>query len=172
MKEITKIKLAQKGWKHSDIEHAAAILNRAEFHDLFFSRIVFWSTFFVIIIGNILISLLFIPFLVTLRGTVLYSLLILLGMTMGYLYHFLITDIGHLQKKHHAIAGIMIPLIALANMISTTVISNKVLQASLIKNTQQDPIIVGLIFAISFLIPSVGGFIFEQIQKRRRVILR
>ncbi|MFH1827692.1 MAG: hypothetical protein ABH824_00360 [Nanoarchaeota archaeon] len=156
MKTEKRKKLLEKGWEEKEIKKAEDILERAEHHDVFFSKIVFWSALIVIIFGNLLISLILIPFLIVLNQWVLYSIVTISAIMIGFLYNFLITDIGLLEKKHHRMASIIIPLIALANMIVMVMISNQfIISMNFIHNQPHNPITLSLVFGFAFIFPYV-----------------
>lgn len=154
MKNERKNQLREKGWQEEEIKKAEAILEKAEYHDVFFSKIVFWSALVVIIFANLLISLILIPFLVALGQWFLYAIIVILAGTVGFLYNFLITDIGHLEKKHHILAGIIVPVLALGNMVVMVLVTNKFTKAVNISNLH-NPWLVGGVFAIAFILPYI-----------------
>ena len=149
-----RLNLKERGWNESEIKKAENILERAEKHDVFFSRMVLWSAIIVVIFANLLISLILIPFLVVLNSWILYSIIAILGGVIGFLYNFLITDIGHLEKKHHILAGILVPIIALINIFIMILVSNKFTSnLTFVNNPEHNPLILSIIFAIALIIP-------------------
>ena len=155
MKAQRKDELRQKGWSEEDLYKAEAILDRATKHDIFFSKIVFWSAMVVIVFANLLISIILIPFLITLYDLVLYAIVAVLGLAVGFLYNFLITDIGLLEKKHHRAASIIIPIIAVGNMVAMVITSNRFIENIPINNQPHDPWVVAAVFAGAFILPYV-----------------
>jgi len=147
--------LVHKGWGEKEIRHAEAVLERADRYDIFFSRMVFWSALLVIIFANLIVSLILIPFLIALEGWILYSAIILLGMMVGFVYNFLITDVSHLERKHHIWAGILVPLIAVLNMVGMVLVSNKVVAGLPIEITPNNPWIVAGVFVLAFVTPYI-----------------
>jgi len=152
-----KMKLKERGWSDQEIINAEKILEKEKEYDAHFSRIVFWSALIVIIFSNMLVSLGLIPFLIVLNSWVLYLIIILLAGCIGFLYNLLITDIGHLKKKHHISAGIIIPLIAIANLIGMVLVSNKFIRDLQIKNVQHNPWTIAILFAIVLITPYIIG---------------
>ena len=153
MKQHRKLQLKEKGWSEREIKHAESILHSQATHDVHFSKIVFWCALLVTIVGNLILSLILIPFLLVLQNWVVYAIVILLALMMGFIYNFLVTDIGHLQLKHHLLAAVIIPLIALANILIMVLASNKLLANSSIQNTTHNAGIIALLFAAIFMIP-------------------
>ncbi|MBI2665739.1 hypothetical protein HYX12_03905 [Candidatus Woesearchaeota archaeon] len=146
-------KLKKRGWNEKDIEKAESILGGKKSHDVHFSKIVFWSALVIIVIANILVSVVLIPFLVALDTLVLFAIVALLGGVVGFLYKHLITNIGHLELRHHVIAGILIPVIALANVFVMVTLSNKIMQGIGVNLPPHNPWTISLVFAIAFIIP-------------------
>ena len=168
MKPNQKLNLKEKGWSEEEILHAESALDRAEKNDVHFSKIVFWSALVVTIFGNFMVSLILIPFLIVLNKWVLYLIVILLAGSIGFLYKLLITDIGHLEKKHHITASIAVPLIALANVIGMVLVSNKFIRDLRVENVQHNPIIVAIVFAVVLILPYVFHKIFSTFKNKRK----
>ena len=169
MKQKQKLKLTEKGWNEEEIIHAEEVLDRAEKQDVHFSKIVFWSALIVTIFGNFIVSLILIPFLIVLNKWVLYSVVILLAGSIGFLYKLLITDIGHLEKKHHIAASIVIPLIAIANVVGMVLVSNRFISDLKVENVQHNPIIVAVVFAVVLILPYVLHKIFASFKNKEKV---
>ena len=159
-----KQKLLQKGWNDQDIQKAEAILHKEEYHYVFFAKIVFLSAVVVITISNIAISLVLIPFLVALQYWFLYLVVIILGAVVGSLYTFLVTNIGHLEQKHHQAASILVPIIALTNVVFIVLVSNQLITDIHAQTTQHSLFFVSLAFAGAFVLP----YVVVQIVTRRR----
>ena len=130
-------------------------------HKQHLTLIALWSTFFTIILGNILFLAALLPFLTFIPSFSLYILLSLIGLLLGFIYSFLITDIGIIEKKHHRWMGILIPTVCLINIIIIISISN-------IFNTQkiQNIWIPAGIFIISLMLP----YILKMIPKKLNLI--
>ncbi len=120
------------------------------------NRILYWMSLLVLTISNFVISIVLIPFLLTINNYFLYIIIILLGIIFGSLFELLIEDIEHLNKKHHAIALIFIPAIAIINIFVTVNIANNINQF-LKFNIIHEPIIISAIYVISFLTPYIIG---------------
>ena len=155
-------KLKEKGWNNQEIDQAQAILERMKQHEVHFSKIVFWSALLVIIFANVIVSLILIPFLIVLNQWVLFFLIILLGGTIGFLYNFLITDIGHLEKRNHLLASVIIPIVALANLVVMVIFSNQFITELKVNNPLHNPWIVAIVFVIAFILP----YVIDSIRKR------
>jgi hypothetical protein len=162
MKHHRKRDLLNKGWQEHEIDHAEKIIDRKDANDIHFARVVFWSALIVVIFGNLIVSLVLIPFLIVLNSFTLYAAIILLAGSVGFLYNLLITDIQHLERKHHITAGILIPLLAIMNMIIMVITANRLITAVDVKNPLHNPFLAGVVFAIAFLIPYFLGLVKEK----------
>ncbi len=165
MLEDEKEELFRKGWKDQEIEEAEKVLEKEEAHDVFFSKIVFWSALVVIIFANVIVSLVLIPFLIVLKEWLLYVLVFVLAGVVGFLYNFLITDIGHLEKKHHLIAAVIIPILALGNMVVVVLISNGFIIELGINNPEHNPWFLGGVFVVAFALP----YFIDQLRKHSKL---
>jgi len=155
MKPQRRSELKQKGWREEELVRADNILNKATQHDIFFSKIVFWSALVVIIFANLLVSAILIPFLIALYDLVLYAIVAILGLAIGFLYNFLITDIGLLETKHHRAASIIIPIIAMGNVVVMVLTSNRFIEAIKLNNQPHNPWMVAAVFGGAFILPYV-----------------
>lgn len=157
MKAKKRLELKEKGWSEEELRKAETALERAEKHDVHFSKIVFWSALVVIIFANLVVSLILIPFLIVLNQLVLYAIVVLLAGTIGFLYNFLVTNIGHLERKHHLWAGVLVPLIALANVVVMVLVSNRFITDLQVNNPLHNAWLTALVFAVAFILPYAAG---------------
>ena len=171
MRRKKKEELLAKGWQQQEVEKAEQILEHDEKHDVFFSKMVFWSALVVIIFANIIVSLVLIPFLVTLDNVFLYAIIVVLAATVGFLFNFLITDIEHLEKKHNIWAGILVPILALANVIIMVLVSNRLIDSLNIKLKHHNPLLISITFAVAFILPYIIDRIRIKISESRRSVL-
>jgi hypothetical protein len=162
MKEETKKRLKDKGWEDEELIKAETELEELSKHDVHFSKIVFWSALVVIIFANFVVSMVLIPFLVALQQIYIYFFIAVLGGVIGFLYNFLITDIGHLEKKHHIAAGIIIPVLAIINVIIVVLAANNFITELKVQNSLHSPWLIASIFAGSFILPYLISKIFGK----------
>lgn len=153
MRPEKRAELLKKGWVEEDLRKAEAILEKTTAHEIFFSKIIFWSALVVIIFANLIVSLVLIPFLIVFNRWILYFTVAVLAVVIGFLYNLLVLDIGHLEKKHHLLARVIIPFLAISNMIVMVLVSNRFIAELEIMNAPHNPWIIGLIFAASFSAP-------------------
>ena len=148
-----KEELLNKGWHEAEVKKAEDILEKTEHQDVFMSKIVFWSALVVIIFANLMVSLVLIPFLIVLNQWLMYLLVVVMAGVVGFLYNFLVLDIGHLEKKHHTLAAIIVPILALTNMTIMVLITNQFIKDLKVQNTTHNPWIIGIVFGVAFITP-------------------
>lgn len=157
MRNIEK-KLIKKGWKPSDVNKTLKIIERAKAkkhpHIKILDKAVYWFSLLLAIGGNFIISIALIPELLTLRSFQLYIILITLGISFGLLFELLIRSIENLETKYHIFLGTIIPIIAVLNFIIIVLFSNRIGEILKIDNPQ-NPLLVGIAFAVSFMLPYV-----------------
>ena len=155
MKDIKK-RLIQKGWNKSDINKTIKIIEHAKAnkhpHIKILDKAVYWISLIIAIIGNLIISISLIPILLTLKSFQLYIIIITIGVSFGLLFELLIRSIEHLETRHHLFLGIIIPIIALANVFIIVLISNGLEEIINIQNTQ-NPLTIGIVYAVAFISP-------------------
>ena len=152
--------LIEKGWSKSDINRTIRIIERAKKNKhpqiKILDKFVYWFSLLIAIIGNLFITISLIPTLIALRGFQLYLVIITLGISFGLLFELLIRSIENLETRHHLFLGIIIPVIAVINFI---IILNNMEKLVGIENPQ-DPIIIGAIYAIAFILPYISYQVF------------
>lgn len=154
----------KEGWSEAEIKKAESILEKERKHDVHFSKIVFWSALVVVVFANLIVSLVLIPFLIVLNKWMLYFIVVLLGGMVGFLYNFLITDIGHLNRKHHILAGVIIPILALVNLVLMVLVSNRFIADLQVENTLHNPWIVSIVFVVAFVLPYLGEKVWKIVK--------
>ena len=158
MPKTLKERLIEKGWSEEEVAKVLDILyskDKIEKHKIMetiMNPIVYWTSLLITIVGNILISVVLIPLLITLNKFI-YIIIFFIAISFGLLFNLIITQID-LKQKHHLIASIFIPAIAIINLFFITMVAN---QISNILKTQnhQNPILIGVSYAVFFMIPYI-----------------
>ena len=154
MKDI-KNRLIEKGWSKKDINKTVKIIEKAKSNKhpkiKLLDKLIYWISLTVVIAGNFIIAISLIPELLVLKGMQLYLVIITLGSSFGLLFELLIRTIEHLKAKHHIFLGIIIPILAIINFI---IVSTTLKELTGIENPQ-NPMLIGVIYSISFILPYV-----------------
>lgn len=157
MKRKTIETLKKRGWSIEDIEKAEQIIESRYRMDKSRSiptsnKIVFWTIFVVIIIANFLISLTLIPFLLVLNKTGLDFIIVVIGVTFGIIFTFMM-NLAHISRRHHVTAGIIIPIVAIINFVLITYLANVMNSVLQLTEVRQSPAVIGAIYVIAFIAP-------------------
>jgi uncharacterized membrane protein len=158
MKEHAIKLLKKKGWTEDDIKKAEDIIAQRRLHDKSRSfrhtnTLLYWSAFILIIIGNFVISIALIPFLLVMNQTTLDIIIIIIGFSFGLFYNLILKDIEYISKVHHMITGFGIPVIALLNFFIMTKIANALNNIMKVSIAREDPFTIAAIYAVAFILP-------------------
>jgi hypothetical protein len=148
--------IAKTEWAQPTIKHIEkAAKEKHEVHDPFLSKIVFWTSIVIVIIANILTTVVLIPFLAVMQRSFSLAIITVIALAMGFLYNLLIVDINHLEQTHHVLAGIIVPLIAIVNVVVMVGTANQMIAALSIQNTPHNPVLTGTVYGVAFIVPYV-----------------
>ena len=173
IKKSLREKLVEKGWTEEEIEHALAIMKPSEAKDsaaVIAARrvnpLLYWLTLIISIIGNFLIAVAIIPFLIVLSDIQLYFVMAILAVSFGAMFNFLINTIEHLDPQHHVVAGIFIPALSAITIFIMVNVANRLsafFQSPIIHN----PIWVVVVYVAAFSAPYFIGKIAVYILRKR-----
>ncbi len=152
--------LREKGWSEEDIKEAEEVISKRKREDksrtgVFMNKVLYWSAIIVIILGNFIISMFLIPFLLVLKKISLDIIIVTIAFAFGLLFNLLVTDIEHMEKKHHIFTLVIVPAIALINFIMMVNISNSIAETINLPITRQNPYFIGVIYVVAFILPYV-----------------
>lgn len=151
-------RLEKKGWGKKDIENAVGVIHNAKQlktpETRFLEKRIYWILLAVILAANFAVSIGLLPVLIAIKGAFLYFIIAILGIVFGLLFELAIRSIEHLEKKHHLILAVFIPVIALANLFVVNNISNNVMESLNLKNTHNS-VIIASVYAASFVMPYI-----------------
>jgi len=157
MAQDLRTRLLEKGWTEEDINKAIQIIESAKEKKppaiKFIDSIVYWAVLIVTIVGNIILSIILIPFLLTLNHIQLYLIICTIAATFGFLFDLLIRDIENLEQKHYIIAGIFIPSMAIIDVFFMVQFANYLTNIMQLSTIQHNPLIVGVFYTASFIAP-------------------
>ncbi len=90
-------------------EHYAKVNKQA-------ARMHYWMVLILLMIIKFLLFAVLVPYILIIQSSILIMILGIIGLIFGIIFHFMINDIEHLEKKHHRIAAILIPSVAIVNI--------------------------------------------------------
>lgn len=154
-------KLQGRGWSHADLSHAAAVLHQAESNKGTFIRfldvIAYWFVLLTAIVGNIVVSVILVPFFLVFHPLPLYLMVIAIAATFGWLFTTLLQDLENLQQKEHIIGGLFIPAIAVINVFFIVSFSNHLAGTIRVNEVTHNPLIVSFFYVAAFVAPYLWG---------------
>ena len=168
IKKETKHKLLKKGWSKEELDKAEEIIDDKEVNDKsgslsHMNRILFWSIMFVIIIGNAMIAFILIPMILVFTQLAMNIFAVIVGLMAGLLFNFLIWDIeDNLKRKHHVIAILIIPLLAIVNLYGIVRISNAINDVFQISSVREDPLSIAAFYVVGFLAPYLFTLLYKK----------
>jgi len=149
--------LLEKGFSKKEAQKTVEIMQKAK--EKKSSKIklldstIYWFLLIVAIIGNLVISILLIPFLLAFKRAPLYLTIILLAAMFGFLFDILIRDIENLENKHHIIAWFFIPALAVINTYYMVSFTNYVIGTLKLPLTLHSPILISVTYVVAFILP-------------------
>jgi hypothetical protein len=162
-------KLLEKGWKEEEIEHALSVMGSAEAKILppsvkSVNPLLYWLTLIISIIGNFLIAVAIIPFVIVLSDIQLYFVMALLAVSFGAMFNFLINTMEHLDPSHHVVAGVFIPALAAITVFVMVNVANR-LSAFFKSPIIHNPVWVAVFYVVFFSAPYFIAKIAEYVKR-------
>jgi hypothetical protein len=149
--------LLEKGFSKKEAQQTIDIINRAKEEKSskikFLDSMIYWVLLIVAIIGNLVISIALIPFLLAFKKIPLYFTIVILAAMFGYLFDQLIKDIENLENKHQIIAWAFIPALAIVNTYYMTSFANHVTNTLSLPFALHSPILISITYVIAFILP-------------------
>lgn len=115
---------------------------------------VYWTSLASLALFNLIGCFFLIPFLMFFDGFSLYLAVGGFGFMFGFLFNLLIIGIEHLKYRHHIIAGIFIPLLAVVDIVLILRISERI-SVIMKQAIQYDISKVVIVFIALFILPYI-----------------
>lgn len=165
------MKHEHKEWDSDLAVRTEGILRKAEeSKPLWVKRVdaaLYWVLLFTAIIGNFVVSVVLVPFLLILKGIPLYFSLFFVGLSFGWVFNVILHSLEVLQKDKHIIWSIFIPALALINVGIFAVLSNKLIVLLKLSTPPHSPMLVGAFYVFGYVLP---GAIAHARSKRKNVL--
>lgn len=124
---------------------------------------LYWALLLIAILGNFILSVVLVPFLLILKGAALYFSLFFIGASFGWIFSFILHNIERLQTEQHIIASLFIPCLALINVGIFAVLSNKLIILLRLTTPPHNPMLVGAVYVFGYVLP---GSISHYLRKK------
>jgi len=157
--------LLEKGFSKKEAQKTVDIIKKAKEKKSqkikFLDSIIYWILLIVAIIGNMVISIILIPFLLAFKKIPLYFTIIILAAMFGLLFDQLIKDIENLENKHQVIAWVFIPALAVINTYYMTSFTNHLTETFKLPISFHSPLLISIIYVAAFISPYIISNIVE-----------
>lgn len=117
-------------------------------------QFVAMTAMLLLIFTNILGAILLIPFLLFFEGLAQYAIVAVFAIGFGLIFNFMIHSIEHLGDKHHLIAGIVVPIFGLLDLVILFTLLEKIKQVLNVQ-TEYNYALIIVLFIVAFLIPYI-----------------
>ena len=114
---------------------------------------IYWLTLLVGLLGNFVISIILLFFMLIVQGFKLYLIIIIIGFAFGAFFNLLIRSIKNVENRNIIIGGSALLLLTLINTALITSFSNSLQQNIGLNNVQYSPIIISVAYTIAFGLP-------------------
>ena len=155
--ESLRDKLTKKGWSQREIDKTIKILDSAESKKSekikFLDEVLIWISLFVAVVGNFVLSVVIVPFLIIMSGIALYATIFCFGAAFGMLFTIILRNMARFEQKMHILAGLFIPVIGLINVYILARMSNKLISLLQLKTSEHNPLLVSVMYIFAFLLP-------------------
>ena len=122
-------------------------------------RALYWTLLFLAIIGNFVISVVLVPFLLILKGASLYFSLFFIGISFGWIFSFMLHSMQRLHVEQHIVASVFIPALALINVGIFAVLSNRLIELLKLTTPPHNPFFIGAVYVLGYVLPgSISHF--------------
>ena len=173
MKKPLNQRLMEKGWSEEEANRTHKLFYdhpnpQKHVHYVKKSSVLFyWMMLLDLAICNFIVSFGLVPFLMVLKPGYVELIVVVLGVFMGLFFNMLIWDIEHIERKHHYMAMIFIPVTAIINMVIMVVLANKF--AVLLKAPgHANAFVISLFYVLAFSAPYGFSVAKYEIQSRRK----
>lgn len=166
-----KEKLKAKGWSDQEIDQASSIMQGFESQRraraIKESPLVYWTALLVAIIGNIILSVVLIPFMIVLKGPILYLMVAVLALMFGTLFNILLRDIESIDREHHVIASVFIPALALVNIYVVVSITGPIKTFLTGSPLVDNPWGLSIVYVVAFVLPYILNKIYDILRRKQ-----
>ena len=114
---------------------------------------LYWVVLFIAILGNFIVSVVLVPFLLIFKGVALYASLLFIGVTFGWVLSFLLHSIEKFEQKQRIIVSLFIPALALINVGIFAMLSNKLIVILQLTTPPHNPLLVGALYVFGYVLP-------------------
>jgi len=148
--------MRQRGWSDDELTYAHTVLTTS--HDEKSKRhkaldyFVIWFSFIAIVVGNLFAMIALTPLLVLFPNPGIYAMLLILGVSFGFLFTVVFRDVQHLfGGHHHYFVLVLVPYFAIVGAVVVLGVAAQTLPN--LYFIPRKPWLMGVVYALAFMIP-------------------
>jgi hypothetical protein len=120
----------------------------------------------VALIGNFIISIILIPFMLAIEGIRLIVIISVIGLAFGAFFDILIRDLKNIENKEIIMAGVFLPLLALINVSLMVNFANYIDEKLGLVTGKHNPFLISIVYVVAFVLPYLIRSVMDIIEKR------
>lgn len=155
--ESLKEAVSQKPWSPEEKERVLGIIERGREKKpqkiKFLDEVVYWVFLIIAILGNFILSVVLVPFMLILTGFYLFAVLFIIGLAFGMVINSIMREIQKIETKKHIIPILLIVALALINVYIITTFTNRLEILLEVTTPAHDPIILSITYTLAFIMP-------------------
>lgn len=155
---ISREELLKRGWSEDEINYTFNVIDKADKQKSsfihFLDGVISWFGLILVFIGSLILSVILMPFFVTVSGFFLYFMISFLALVLGLVFNFLLTQINDVGNEEKVLGEFFLPVIGIIDVYVMIGISN-VLENVLQMDNYNPPnsLLYGIIYVISLCMP-------------------
>lgn len=150
---ISREELQKKGWTDEEIDYTFNVIDTAKDKKTafihFLDGAISWFGLFMVFLGSLILSVVIMPFFLTVRGFFLYFMVFILAFVLGIVFNFLLDQINQLGKEEKIVGEIFLPVISLIDVYVMFGISSVLINTLRVTYESHNQIIFGVVYVVS-----------------------
>lgn len=154
---ISREDLLKKGWTDEEVDYTFNVIDTAKdkksafIH--FLDGAISWFGLFIVFLGSLILSVVLMPFFLTVKGPFLYLMVFLIAFVLGIVFNFLLDQINQLGKEEKIVGEIFLPVISLIDVYVMFGIANVLVDTLKMTSEPHNQFLFGLVFVVSLSSP-------------------
>tara|TARA_Y100000031_G_C8243653_1_gene396954 strand:- start:2771 stop:3304 length:534 start_codon:yes stop_codon:yes gene_type:complete len=163
--------LLRKGWNSDEATRALRSFEHAETvkHPAlkFLDKIIYWVLILIAVVGNLVLSIFLVPFILFIQHPALYAIAAILGLSFGALFTVVIKDMDHLHMGHHVLTIFIVPITAFVNFFLVVAAMSR-FAIAIPGMAHQNPGLVSFIYSVGFLLPYTNFLLGHSLARTKK----
>lgn len=154
---ISREDLLKKGWTDEEVDYTFNVIDTAKdkksafIH--FLDGAISWFGLFIVFLGSLILSVVLMPFFLTVKGPFLYLMVFMIAFVLGIVFNFLLDQINQLGKQEKIVGEIFLPVISMIDVYVMFGITNVLIDSLKMNYEPHNQFLFGLVYVISLSSP-------------------